>query len=571
MRYRIPVVFVGLVLLAVSLAGQSKTIHVPGDKPTIQQAIDSAQDFDRVLVAPGAYFESIDFRGKNLTVRSAAGPALTTIDGSRTPAAVVTFQSGESSRAVLEGFTITNGRGNPGALQLPSGGGIFCSLASPTILDNVILKNRASWGGGIYLDHSSAVIAGNTIRDNVAEAGGAGLFLESSPAFINSNRIEQNRIPGTGSGGGIHCRRSSPLISGNRILENEAGYGGGGIYCSPNASPRIDANAILDNRTLSNDDRLSNEPGGAGIYAEEFSTPIITNNVIMRNEARSSLTYGGGVALWWGGTFVLVNNIIALNRCVRGGGGIHIGYAVGTLTNNTVSGNQAGWGGGLNNRNNATTITNTIFWNNAAPSGPEITNEGGPVAIDYSDVQGGTSRISGSVTWGQHNLTADPRFAAAAAGDYHLTVNSPVRDKGDYSPPSVPAEDFEGDPIPSYRAPDIGADRFHPHLYVIGKEAPAATIQIKLVAEPGWHAYLGVSTAPAFRSPPLTVPGIAGALRLADPFFPLSPGPAPATGIATLTVTLPKTAFLLPLQGLIIDPPQARNARFTNVWTLDVK
>ena len=62
-------------LVLASLIGRADTILVPGDHSTIQAAIDAALDGDLVEVAPGTYLETIDFLGKPITVRSAAGPS----------------------------------------------------------------------------------------------------------------------------------------------------------------------------------------------------------------------------------------------------------------------------------------------------------------------------------------------------------------------------------------------------------------------------------------------------------------------------------------------------------------
>ena len=75
----------------------------------------TANDGDTVLVSPGVYYETINFSGKNITVtstdpndRGIVGYTIINADGDGT---VVTFENGETNKAVLTGFTITGGVG----------------------------------------------------------------------------------------------------------------------------------------------------------------------------------------------------------------------------------------------------------------------------------------------------------------------------------------------------------------------------------------------------------------------------------------------------------------------------
>jgi len=157
------------VLFAPSLALAS-TIRVPQDQPTIQDGINAANTGDTVLVAPGSYFENINFNGKAIAVVSASGPKVTIIDGGKVNS-VVTFSSGETTASVLRGFTIQNGDATTGVGE---GGGIAVEGSSPTIIGNTITNNHACEGDGIGVGFGSPIIQGNLISKNSDSCGGIG-------------------------------------------------------------------------------------------------------------------------------------------------------------------------------------------------------------------------------------------------------------------------------------------------------------------------------------------------------------------------------------------------------------
>lgn len=114
------VMHISMILMA--LPAMATVITVPGDQPTIRAGIDAAVNEDPILVAPGTYYENINFRGKNIVVAShyiLDGETdfieTTIINGSHpshpdTGTCVLTI-SGEDSTAVLQGFTLTKGTG----------------------------------------------------------------------------------------------------------------------------------------------------------------------------------------------------------------------------------------------------------------------------------------------------------------------------------------------------------------------------------------------------------------------------------------------------------------------------
>jgi len=177
----------------------SNTGNVPGIEngttsypfSTIQRGIDSSSDGATVTVADGTYTgdgnRDIDFRGKDIHLRSESGPANCIIDCQGTPGDPhrgFYFHTGERGDSIVDGFQIING------YALDGGGGILC-LSSPTVTNNIIADNEAVNGGGILCAGWSARITNNTIAGNEAVNGG-GILCASSSSRITNNIVWAN-------------------------------------------------------------------------------------------------------------------------------------------------------------------------------------------------------------------------------------------------------------------------------------------------------------------------------------------------------------------------------------------
>ncbi len=195
------------------------------DKPfkTIQKAINTVSEPTSIMVAPGTYYEKINFNGKNVAVTSLdpTDPtivATTIIDAGRGGRAV-TFTGTETSVAELSGLTIKNG-------SATAGGAIYGGApgAEATIHSNVIISNSATNGGAIA--NCDGAIHHNVIRGNSASALGGGLY--ACGGQIYNNTIYGNTAA---NGGGLaNCGQAE--ITNCIVWGNSAGSAGDQIYDS---------------------------------------------------------------------------------------------------------------------------------------------------------------------------------------------------------------------------------------------------------------------------------------------------------------------------------------------------
>ncbi|MDH4158521.1 MAG: right-handed parallel beta-helix repeat-containing protein, partial [candidate division Zixibacteria bacterium] len=245
-------------------------INVPADQPSIQAGIEIAMNGDTVLVAPGLYYENIDFRSKEIVVSSHflldQDPQYifsTIIDGSQPvhsdSASCVRILCTGTQAPVIQGFSLTGGTG--------------------TLYRDPFESTRYNHGGGIATDYGAPVIRYNYIHHNISDAarpmGGGGMFLQRGQPVVTNNIIVHNTAK---YGCGIGLSYATPVFRNNVIAYNSGGlqYGGGGIY-------QWQRGGLYENNTVVYNESI--EPGG-GIKILS-ALPTIRNTIIRGNQAPS--------------------------------------------------------------------------------------------------------------------------------------------------------------------------------------------------------------------------------------------------------------------------------------------
>ena len=248
---------------------------------------------------------------------------------------------------------------------------------------------------------ANAVLDGFTISggnaDGIApeDCGGGMYNFTGSPTVVDCTFIENYAL--TMGGGMFNREDSSPAISNCRFIENKSDDDGGGIRNYLNCHPTINNCTFIGN--------IAFEDGG-GINNRKNSNATITNCRFIGNIAAS----GGGMENHVGHAVATgeatITNCIFIGNIGEEGGGMRNTDPNPIVTNCTFSENV---GSGMRNDSGSRPIvTNCIFWGN---TGGSFDGSSTPV-VTFSDVEGGYV--------GTGNINAEPLFADAANGDYHL-------------------------------------------------------------------------------------------------------------------------------------------------------
>jgi hypothetical protein len=286
------------------------------------------------------------------------------------------------------------------------GGGVYFReyVGQQTFSDNLVSRNRAiglnvstpDGGGGIASQADRVEIIGNDIRGNAALAGGGVLVTAGDRYQVHDNRIQGNVAY---AGGGMFVYSATGSIVNNQVIGNGSTWWGGGMYLWGRTSPVMDGNIVMSNAALG----YQGFAGGGIILAVEASTRVtLTNHMIVHN--------------------AIVTGTAAGIHCVSGSCAlIHCTVVDNKLGTDRGEGIRLSAGGGVN-----------IVWNSIIAGhdiGVNVLT--GTAALDHNDYYDNNVSNVSSALPGAHSLTDDPQFANRAAGDYHLTLTSPLINMGD--------------------------------------------------------------------------------------------------------------------------------------------
>lgn len=324
----------------------------------------------------------------------------------------IVIAAGNLQQALLDGFTLTEGRGD---------GSIF----GGPVVNNLEINN----GGGAINTRSTSILFRNLIvDDNFGYWGGQIFNYQSSPTFENMEISN-----GWGFwGGGVFNQGSSSVFKNVYFANNYGDLAGGGMYNVEFGSPELENVTFFGNTTGASGQ-------GGGLYSYVQVHLKMYNVAFIENTAGQA---GGGIGYVADGINqdVVFQNCLFFGNTTNGhGGGIMFfdaqqGGINFKIENSTFYANEAATGAPLgiwyDQQANGVPVefNNSIVWNNNT----SISGSANPTfVINNSLLQ--DENCPGNLDCNNVIFNTDPLFTDAENADFSLTEDSPAVNTGNNS------------------------------------------------------------------------------------------------------------------------------------------
>jgi hypothetical protein len=294
------------------------------------------------------------------------------------------FYVDSGASLTLQNITLIQGRNND------IGGGAIYNLGALTLdnttisASNVDILQYTGASGGAILSYGPVTITNSLIDNNTgASAGGLNLDGETAVATITGSTFRDNSTTNVNFGlGGAITTWNGADVTLSTSTLERNVAQYGGAIYNGSITSTI----VIEANT---EFIINTATFGGGIYNYD-GTLTVSNSTLSGNSAN----FGGGI--WSNGTLTVTNSILSSNFAQVGGGIEGSGNV--TVSNSTLSANSAsGVGGGIYTFGTLTVANSTLLGNLAGSFGGGIEIAYGSATVSSSTLSGNSAQIGGGI------------------------------------------------------------------------------------------------------------------------------------------------------------------------------
>ncbi|MCA9291884.1 MAG: right-handed parallel beta-helix repeat-containing protein [Phycisphaerales bacterium] len=339
------------------------------------------------------------------------------LDGDLDVAEPIPFDGAGQTRRVDDVVTADTGPGGAPVVDM----GAFEFARPHTFFlvdaDATGANNGLSWADAFTSVQAALVALGTSTDGEIWVAEGTYVPTTGSDRTISFALRAGTRLYG-GFAGDESARRFRDPVAHPTILTGDIGAPGvttdNSFHVVTASGVNIDAGSILDGFVITKGNSSLVGGTGGGLLIGDQAAPVIRNCRIMKNNA---FTSAGGAHVTGGAAPQFVNCTVAANTA-RGGAGIDINGASGTVTNCTIvaNGSALTGAGGLRVTAGTGTVSNSVLYGNSSAGqfglAGQISVSNATVTVTNCDVEGWDGSLPGA-----NSFDEDPGFVDQNGAD----------------------------------------------------------------------------------------------------------------------------------------------------------